>query len=655
MGINFSAGGNGTTYYEGFPIFKNRVRESSGFTNSTPLTVALDSSGWPNADFGVNLWACGGSCTVPSWLTGTFKSGFVGTGSETITAFGGAVVSNVVHNASPAYTTFDLTNVGSNSGFKVSGTSASPNNVKDVFSYLPEYPGTTIDDVTSPAAFTTESLTHYANYSWIRWMVWSNPINNAQTMTSSNRFTPANMQASYACSSLGGSNCQEGMPQEWAMSFCIAAHVGCWLNLPPIEDSGFTYASSLATAAAAIWPVGLPLYLEQGNELWNGAGAGSILWNSTGSAYPGGTFAYYAFQTHSIAAIFKTAFGARYGTDIRLVSAWQLGGNGVAFQSNTSAGGGLPYIYSQNGWTYGTVNGGDFYASAVAPYINLQSPSNAWTIAQIDANLITSTANAAYNSGGGNWWQAEQILVSAMKLGLVPLTYEGGWQVNSESGSQTNAGAAIMDSGMTAVMNNYYQTLADVGFAGTGTFTDGIDSNDVNNLSPTDELTLNYPITTGNSPRFASILNYVGGWTSTRNLVTTPGATISGGNYLDTSGGSAPNLGANGFGTPFDAPNYGTGGQVTYTECSAVARTASLVVNFTNSGSAGTTGLEYGAPGHLFTILGGGTPTSVAIPPGTGNVTVDASLPIYPGCGYITLGTPNTRQSTITINSLTLN
>lgn len=646
MGINFSAGGGGTTYYEAFPIFKNRVRESAGFTDpaSFPNTVALDSSGWPTANFQVVLFSQGSGTATFSWLTGLWDCGFQGTGSETISSLNGSTITNIVHHASPTYSTFNITNLASNQGFQVTGVSASPNNPKNIFCYLPAYPGSVIDDPTQASAFTTEAINHYSTYGWIRWMVWNKPITNATTMTATNRLTPANTQASYANSA------SEGIPQEWAISFCLAANVDCWLNLPNIYDVSFSYITSLANAINAAVPAGRHIYLEIGDELWNGAGAGSILWNSTANAYmPGGAIGYYAYQAHSIAGIFRTIFGARYGTDIRLVMAWQTQGNGFGWQFN------LYNYYNSNGWAIGVNNGGDFYTTAIAPYININGPTNSMTIAQIDANLITESTARAFDHTNSFWWQIEQNKVMGLKWGLYQTEYEGGWQTNAESSSTVNVGASIMDSGMTTVMNDFYQVIANSGARGLSTFTGGIDSDNSSNLSPIDELSTAYPITTGTSPRFASIVNYTGGWTSQRNVVTTPGASIAGGSYLDTVSGTSNNLGSAGSGNPGDAPNLNFGGELTYLECSTVSRTASLVVNFSNSGgSAGATELEYGSAPAGFTVLGGGTPTSVSIPTGTNNVTI-GSVPITVGCGYVTLGTPNVRQGSITVNSLTFN
>jgi hypothetical protein len=640
MGINDGAGGAGTHYYEGFPMFKNRVRESQGFsvygTPGSPAT--LNSAGWPTQSFGVLLWIAAAG-TPPSWLSGTWSCGFIGTGSETVSTYQAAqnTVTNYVARSGGAYSTFNLvigTPTNAAVDFQVGNVSTA---VTNIYCYLPEYNTLSgIDTPTSSSAYTTEALAHYSNYNFIRWMNWNEVIGNATTMTSANRLTPSNTQAPWAGSSL------ERVPQEWVAGFSVAANAGAWLNLPPVYDGTYTYVTSLANALFAQVPAGHKIYLEEADEMWNDAGAGITAWQNSATSF-GSTWGYLATQVHAMAGIFKSVYGARYGTDVCFVEAWQSGSNGVFFQWN------IWHYYQTQGWTINAANGGDFCYTSIAPYMNTGYTSGQYnnTVAQILATLTTAGTSQAFNSA------MEQNVVMGMKYGLAEYTYEGGWQTNAENSELVNAGAAILNSGMTAVMNNYYQGEANSGVISFGTYTGGVDSNDTGNLSPVDEFTTQYPIT-NSTPRFASILNYTAGWTPTRNVVTNAGATIPGGNYLDTSGGTLPTLAESGYDVPFDAPNYGECCQVSYLVWTAAARNAALVVNFTNTGGAGSTHLEYGSSPNGYTILGGGTPTSVAIPSGTNNVSV-ATVPLAKGWNYITLGVPNTTQSAITVNSLTLN
>jgi hypothetical protein len=461
----------------------------------------------------------------------------------------------------------------------------------------------------------------------------------------------AGIAATTAGVSYGIGNSQgDGVPQEWCAALCMACGCGMWLNMGPLFDSTFSYVTAVANALYALVPAGIPIWLEIGDELWNGVAApsGAGAWAQVATTYtPYGTAtaegSYLAYQLHNIAAKFRAVFGSRYGTDVRLVLAWQTGGNGVGLQNNVYK------AYAANGWTVSAFQGGDLWNTSIAPYMLTGYTSGQYSnsIAQIEATLTTNGSAQAFASS------LEQNTVMGLKYGLRQICYEGGWETNNENTGLVNAGASILDSGMTAVMENYYQTMANSGAWCLATESGGIDSNNVNtNLTPADCLGITYPISSSNSPRFAAILASKT-VTPTRNVVSS-GGTIPGGNYLDTTGGALPTLSNDGEGAPFDAPNYGTAGQVSYLIYSATAQTLTLSVNFSNTGSAGTTGLEWGGDGQPYQILGGAsTPTAVAIPAGTNTVTIGAiNLPA--GHSYVCLGTPGTNQPDITINSLTL-
>jgi len=195
MGINLFADGQYTTAYEGFPLFKNRVREALGFSTlaNYQVPVALNSSGWPTANFQVILYAG----IQQSWGVGNYSCGFVGSGNETIAAVNNATISNVRPGTGGAYTTFTLTSTvaagsASDYGFSLSGVTEP---VTNIYCYLPEYNGLDgIDDPASPSAFTTEAVSFYRQFGWLRLMWYSNALYNTTQMTSSNRSTPSNTQ-----------------------------------------------------------------------------------------------------------------------------------------------------------------------------------------------------------------------------------------------------------------------------------------------------------------------------------------------------------------------------------------------------------------------------------------------------------------------------
>src|SRR6185312_5993608 len=156
--------------------------------------------------------------------------------------------------------TFDLTGVGTNAGFSVTGTSGSTTNI---FAYLPAYLGSAIEDKLSASAFTTEAIATYSKAGYIRAMDWSNSIGNSTTMTSANRAKPSNTQ----CFFQNKGNGLEGLPHEDHAAFCMACAVPIWLNLPPLFDT--TYLTDLANGLFALVPIGVPIYIEIADELWN--------------------------------------------------------------------------------------------------------------------------------------------------------------------------------------------------------------------------------------------------------------------------------------------------------------------------------------------------------------------------------------------------
>jgi hypothetical protein len=707
--------GAGSNYFEGLPLFKNRVREGQGFAvpgSSATTPVALDANGWPLADFQCVLWAFAGGFALPSWTSGTFTCGFIGNGNETVqvipTLSSRCVVDTVVAGTGGAYTTFHLHSVTGNFGFEIinstyavagiskassavvtlgSGvTGSNPfsvgcpikfsgivgmtqingmagtvtaiggssgaytvtcninssaftafsatgtplvNSVIDVFAYLPEYPGSSIDTVTASSAFTNEAIAYYGQFFALRNMEGSGALTNSTVNTSSTRATAVNKQACFYTPTL------EGQPAEWTAALAMACGVGMWLNTPAIEDSGFTWAQSLATWLNANVPTGTPIFIEVADELWNGYNArynitGLTLGASTtvaftsnnssnpyavnnvvgfaGINYPSGTSqlntqfgtvtaiggtnpnytitvninstgyspwtsggivtnsvignlggacasnnafvasgfpnypTYYANMIHGLAAALRGVFGARYGTDVRLVQAWQTTGNGVYFHSQ------VYNYYQTQGWNFAA----DVYCLSAAPYMNLQNSQNI-TATMSATGVLTVTAGSNIKPGGtlagsgvgsGIVIQS-QLTTNATSLPLINSTgtyqtnysgaalastamtvstnlastvsqietalsaiavnqpfgsmiesinaqsltycgramtaYECGWQTNTENVALTNSGAAIMDTsvpGMTGVMNAYSAALINSGVQPQFLFQGGIDSND---------------------------------------------------------------------------------------------------------------------------------------------------------------------------------
>ena len=625
-----SCGGTnaGSNYFEGLPIFKNRVRESSGFglaaTGSSP--VALSNAGWPAADFQCELWSFAGGFAVPSWTSGTFTCGFIGTGNETVAAINSCTVDTIVHGTAGAYTTFNLHSVTGNFGFKVTATTYAISGISqassavvtvstvsgsnpfsigcpitfsgitvgmiqidgasgtvtgiggssgawtvttninsstfsawsaggtvggviDVFAGLPEYPMTTIDTVTSPSAFTNEAIAYYSQFAATRNMEGSGVLTNVSVNSATTRATPINKQACfYKLSAL------EGQPAEWNASLAMACGVGMWLNMPAVQDSGFSWAQSLASWLFANVPAGVPIWLEIADELWNlgfanynisgvtqaspavvtiaslnptnpfavnntvifanvggmtqlngqtatvtavggTVGAWTITLNVNSSAYSaftsGGAVtnaaattgteafynayaasgyasmpAFYAYCMHTIAGIFRTTFGGRYGTDVRLVEAWQTTGNGVYFHHNVYA-----YYQTQAGWSMAA----DIYCLAGAPYMNL--PKSQSITASLSASGVLTVTNGSgvkpgatiAGNGVGNGIVVSAQLSTAQTtlplpwgLGTYQTNYSGAGVVSQPITSSFNLSSTVaqIESALSAIaVNQPFQSM----------------------------------------------------------------------------------------------------------------------------------------------------------------------------------------------------
>jgi hypothetical protein len=644
IGVNLFALGIGSNYGEGFPIYKNRFREGYGpfvtgsaYPGTLPL---LNAEGWPTEEFSWAAWATGtGSNSQASWVEGNWSCGFTGSGAETVTSLNGTTISNLVQSG--GVTTFTMSGVGNYGGFTVGNVTQA---VTNIFAYLPEYNSlNTIDNPLDASAITTEALAHFGKIGIVRAMQWTNVIREGTTMTSSNRATPSNTQAAYT-SWRGANGTVEGVPSEWTAAIALASGVASWINVGPVFDSSFTAITALANALYALVPAGNPMYIEIGNELWLNAGAGYTAWQNAASAY-GSKQAYWSYQAHSIAAIFRGVFGSRYGTDVRLVLAWQQGGNGVYMQY-------LIYgYYASQGWSISE----DLYCTSCAPYYQTGlAEGSTDTVAQILSAYTTNAESICFNAAD------ESFIVMGLKYGLPCIGYEGGPQVNSEPGDIENLPGALMNSGMATVDETFYQSCSNAGFYGLVPFADGVNSGNSysatggdTNYCPINQFDYSYSdLLAGNSPRWNAIL---AGWpTPTRNVVSGSGSIISGNCYLNSNSGSNPTLNESTYppnenGVP--APNYEVQGEIAYLINCTRAGIYTLVVNFDNTGgSSGTTGCEYGGNFNPYTVI---APT-VSIPTGTNNVTV-GGVELVAGANYIVLGNPGSNQADITVNSLTFN
>lgn len=536
-------------------MFKNRVRESRGFTTSASnweTQVTLSSAGWPTEDFGCVLFENGGGA-FPSWADGAFTCGFTLTGTNTPTVasvFGGTV--SALTNVGGNSWTFTLTVSGNTDfGFEVTNTGGGATNI---FAYPAEYPGSTIDDVTQSSSYLPEAIAKYSQLWGIRNMWLSNVPYNIVENTSTTRRTPSNTQAQQGWGNANPSS-TEGFPVEWAVYFAKACNIGVWLTLPVWEDgtdnAAGTYTSAVLTMLASVFiPTGLPIVLEIGNELWNsgtypiGIGVGETLntlavnngFASSDTDYAG-VYHYLGYKIHALANACRTAFGSAFGTQVKLVLADQQGDDSWASD--------MPEALAYMAATYGSVSS-DLAYLAIAPYINLAHNSSDTSIADIEADIAAVGVTQPYVDG------SEHVSILAQHFGLVLAAYESGWQTNSEA-NNSYINPAILDSGMEAVMrDDVWKPIIDAGYQGPiMNFESGVSTGaTATDNSIADEWTNDYAtFVTSGSPRFNALTAInTGGYTPQRNVLTASGQVFEGTNSADNTSGVAVGC-SDGFGT----------------------------------------------------------------------------------------------------------
>jgi hypothetical protein len=721
MGINYSAGGTASLYYEALPLFINRVRESRGFTNTSWVPLALSAAGWPTTDFRCMLG--GFTQKLPSWAVGTFKCGFIGSGSESVSVTGGTLA-NLVHGSGGAYTTFDLTvSAPNNIFFDVTGTTGG---ATDVFAYIPGYyPGSAqIDNVMSASSLLASTIVHYKQFNHIRNMWLSNTVSFMQQATGSARRTPSNFQAGSTGSGVtiggypttltfasipasgatsatlasawtgptgqygmefedastngdarivtltnGATTCTwsgsraltqamigttayvgyEGYPVEWMISLCNACGASPWICLPMYEDgtegAAGSWSTSMLEMIASSYTGSKPVICELGNENWNPGYDTFFVLGELSTLYGfADRYHYYAYRHNQFATLARSVLPAGwYGNKVILAHMDQA--VSPSFQTSMLS------AYSSN---YGAPKNDIAYVGC-APYCNPVT-TNSDSIATIQAESTTAAQSAAMQhlNGGGSY--CEEIAVVGLHYGIPMATYEGGFQWNNSGyASLANLGAAIMDPGYASCIETLYNTIFNAGVV-LGTHFQGGVNESTNATAPVDELSNDYAALP-TCPALEGLQSFFppNALSITRNDITTPGTVIDGRNYTDNTpsiSASYPTLGGTGGSNPSLVP-YGTAGTVAYLLWSNTARTVALSANFTNSGSSGTSQLEWGSVANGgFSTLGGGTPTQVTIPAGTNAVSI-GSFPVTKGWSYILLGKPGTAQASISINSVT--
>lgn len=275
MGVNVHTSGTTGLESSALPLFQNQLMSGRGFQVSLGGAYnTLNSSGYPDGSQAVTtciLYSANASAALGRqyWFYDsvtayrTFKCGFTGSGAEIVTAATGCTVANIVQTGTA--TTFDLTPNGSNSlfAFQIANMSVA---LSAAFANLPDYPTAAAGQV----LFTNEAVTHLSQFAHLRFMFLMNGWNNNQPNSNALRNTSANTKTRKDWQPGGGAPGFDAYPSAWWFQLCAQCGNNAWVCLPMIDDG--TYASAVLTDAAAMLPAGQKLYIEFGNELWNGIG-----------------------------------------------------------------------------------------------------------------------------------------------------------------------------------------------------------------------------------------------------------------------------------------------------------------------------------------------------------------------------------------------
>jgi hypothetical protein len=250
IGGNFQKRANYQT-----PIYADLVNGAYAFAPLADPTwgtnVALDANGWPTVACKVLMWTndSGNIASVPS---GVYKVSYTDTGSTTLTAVGGGVISNVVRVGNNV--TLDITNppigffgIESNGGYT---------NLKVV---LPGY------DPVNPPVLRTEALDHFKQFSILRLMDMMG-INTADGLSATTETTWASRKT----------GCNVGPIPTWELVFAMGNQLrsaassnfrGFWVCFQ--KNVTVDYYTGFANLWLASMPSDCVLYAEDLNELWN--------------------------------------------------------------------------------------------------------------------------------------------------------------------------------------------------------------------------------------------------------------------------------------------------------------------------------------------------------------------------------------------------
>ncbi|MBU0620662.1 MAG: hypothetical protein KJ795_02335 [Gammaproteobacteria bacterium] len=503
LGINIAA----PLDYEIDRLYADAIMSSrtfvDGINENSTTPAALDSDGWPTADFSFYVWGSGAK------KDGTYALSFTGSASVSRNP-GGSILTTYNSATNTSTGTFQITSADASSTLalrfastKRNAASATGTGVTSIKLMRPLTPGSA-QTYPMSALFTDQIKALIGKFSAIRFMDFLATNSNVQQNWSERPLPSWPSFNRYA--NTGGYGWQGiGGPWEHVILLANETQKDAWINIPvDATDAYITNVANLfrygsdginpytSPQANPVYPpldANLNVYVEYSNELWNSAGAfrqfhsnclaasnelvgasgvSPLNWDSTwnGVAYNQATaqadgwdwnmcWRNIAKRGAEISNNFRTVFGdAAMGVRIRPVLMTQLGatnrvlGPAMKMMTNYYAGMGSGGLASPHPPKY------YFYGAGGSAYYNPAS-----TVSSLDAFF----ADPGFNpSGVEPAFQADMHMAAAM--GLKRIAYEGGPSLDTLGGARDAVSPqAINDPRMTTAIVNLHNAWSSNG------------------------------------------------------------------------------------------------------------------------------------------------------------------------------------------------
>ncbi|MCL2661545.1 MAG: hypothetical protein FWD64_13645 [Acidobacteriaceae bacterium] len=423
-------------------MFVDAMKSARAFGSpDTPWdeSAAVGPDGWPTGDFGCVILTVNtpdlSQQDFPS-IAGTYHLSAVGKADISPTGASQVTVSNLNYDPTTNITTADVI-VGPDATNIYLKFTDTDEGLKDIKLIRPGYAADTAQE------FTDAFLASLQDFQTLRFMDFTRTNDNPIVEWSDRTLPTAPLQSA-----------DTGVAWEYAIDLANATGKDMWINIP--SQANDDYVTQLATLLKNTLNPGISVYLEYSNEVWNG-GFQQAGWNYDAAqadvaADPSvlnydhcdNTWDYawrrIVVQLEHDVSLFADVYGqAAINDTIRPVLASQIG---------------FPYVLRDQlnfmEHFYGAPSD-TIYAIAGAPYLNLGSASN-------DPSLtVDQVITALQNNLPALVQAAEQYTALAAYYGLKHLTYEGGLDIEGDTGGNylTAKLPANYDPRMGEIINEY--------------------------------------------------------------------------------------------------------------------------------------------------------------------------------------------------------